>query len=172
MDKSERDAEFAAFVIARSARLGHFATMLCGDPARAEDLVQGALERVYLRWAHITGDPFAYARTAILNQHLSWLRRRAWRERLVDSSDDFAMPSGPDHAPKVDQQLALLQALRTLTRRQRAIVVLRFVEDLSENETAATLGVAVGTVKATTFRALAKLRTALAVADLEIEESA
>lgn len=171
MDRDRRDAEFAAFVTTRSARLVHFATMLCGDPARAEDLVQSALERAYPRWARIEADdPLGYVRKAVLNQYLSWLRRRAWRERLVGSPEDDLASSHPDHAPKVDIQLALVEALRTLTCRQRAVVVLRYVEDLSEYQTAAALNIAVGTVKATASRALVKLRAALADGDFHLEK--
>lgn len=171
MDSSDRDAGFTAFVVGRSGRLVHFATMLCGDPQQAEDLVQAALEKAYLRWERIeSDDPFGYVRRAIVNHHLSWLRRRPWRERTVADVDVDARTSVRDHASTVDVQLDLLDALRALTRRQRTVVVLRFVEDLSEAETAAALGVAVGTVKATTSRTLAKLRVSLSVADVSLGE--
>ena len=97
MQRSEsRDEDFTAFVLARSARLVHIARMLCGDPVLAEDLVQTALEKAYLRWERIElGDPFGYVRQAVVNQHLSWVRRRPWRER----------PSGD--AAEVDQRFGL-----------------------------------------------------------------
>lgn len=79
MQRSEsRDEDFTAFVLARSARLVHIARMLCGDAALAEDLVQTALEKAYLRWDRIElGDPFGYVRQAVVNQHLSWVRQPA-----------------------------------------------------------------------------------------------
>ncbi|GAB2562827.1 SigE family RNA polymerase sigma factor [Kribbella endophytica] len=161
-----RDEDFTAFVLARSARLVHIARMLCGDPALAEDLVQTALEKAYLRWDRIElGDPFGYVRQAVVNQHISWARRRLWRERpsghaaeLDQHLDHRLGRTVADPAADVDRRMALSAALATLTARERAVVVLRYVEDLTEVQTAATLGVAVGTVKSATNRALQKLR--------------
>ncbi|MFC0624289.1 SigE family RNA polymerase sigma factor [Kribbella deserti] len=170
------DEDFTAFVLARSARLVHIARMLCGDAALAEDLVQTALEKAYLRWDRIElGDPFGYVRQAVVNQHLSWLRRRPWRERPSGTTTDLDF--GPnahvtDPALGVQRRVVLTSALNRLTRRERAAVVLRFVEDLSEAETAAILGVARGTVKSTTSRALGKLRDTPELADLYVEERA
>ncbi|HEU4949059.1 MAG TPA: SigE family RNA polymerase sigma factor [Kribbella sp.] len=160
---ASRDEDFTAFVLARSGRLVHIARMLCGDAALAEDLVQTALEKAYLRWERIElGDPFGYVRQAVVNQHLSWLRRRPWRERPSGAAAelDEAGQYVPDPAREVDHRLMIADALATLTRRERTVVILRYVEDLSEAETAATLGVAVGTVKSTAARALRKLRSA------------
>ncbi len=161
-----RDEDFTAFVLARSARLVHIARMLCGDPALAEDLVQTALEKAYLRWDRIElGDPFGYVRQAVVNQHISWARRRLWRERpsghaaeLDQHLDHRLGRAVADPAADVDRRMAISAALATLTARERAVVVLRYVEDLTEVQTAATLGVAVGTVKSATNRALQKLR--------------
>ncbi len=170
MQRSEsRDDDFTAFVLARSARLVHIARMLCGDAGLAEDLVQTALEKAYLRWDRIElGDPFAYVRQAVVNQHLSWVRRRLWRERPsgsaaeLDEQLSLSVPgrSTADPSGTVERRLAIAGALATLTRRERAVVVLRYVEDLTEVQTAATLGVAVGTVKSANSRALQKLRAA------------
>lgn len=158
-----RDDDFTAFVLARSARLVHFARMLCGDAGLAEDLVQTALEKAYLRWDRIElADPFAYVRQAVVNQHLSWLRRRLWRERPSgDAAEiDLLLEAEVDPSSGVQRRVAVGAALATLSRRERAVVVLRYVEDLTERETAAVLGVAVGTVKSANARALDKLRTA------------
>ncbi|MFG1906688.1 SigE family RNA polymerase sigma factor [Kribbella sp. NPDC048928] len=158
-----RDDDFTAFVLARSARLVHFARMLCGDAGLAEDLVQTALEKAYLRWDRIElADPFAYVRQAVVNQHLSWLRRRLWRERPSgDAAEiDLLLEAEADPSSGVQRRVAMGAALATLSRRERAVVVLRYVEDLTERETAAVLGVAVGTVKSANARALDKLRAA------------
>ncbi|GAA0934051.1 SigE family RNA polymerase sigma factor [Kribbella koreensis] len=162
-----RDEDFTAFVLARSARLVHFARMLCGDAGLAEDLVQTALEKAYLRWDRIElGDPFAYVRQAVVNQHLSWVRRRLWRERPTGSTAEldeqagYSLQYAEDPSAGVEHRIAIAEALATLTRRERAVVVLRFVEDLTEAQTAATLGIAVGTVKSANARALQKLRAA------------
>ena len=169
-----RDDDFTAFVLARSARLVHFARMLCGDAALAEDLVQTALEKAYLRWDRIEmADPFGYIRQAVVNQHLSWIRRRPWRERpsgdaveldlyvgLSDPDRSGTSRSVADPSGAVERRIAVGAALAALSRRERAVVVLRYVEDLTEQQTAAVLGVAVGTVKSTNARALAKLRVA------------
>lgn len=167
-----RDPDFTAFVAARSARLVHIAHMLCGDHALAEDLVQTALERAYLRWDRIElGDPFGYVRKAVVNEHLSWRRRRPWRERAIGGSaelDSGVSERVEDHGPGVDLGSMLAAALAGLTRRERATVVLRFVEDLSEQQTAEVLGVAVGTVKSTNARALDKLRRSSHLTDLYI----
>ncbi|MEU4192879.1 SigE family RNA polymerase sigma factor [Kribbella sp. NPDC026611] len=166
---SSRDDDFTAFVLARSARLVHFARMLCGDAGLAEDLVQTALEKAYLRWDRIEmADPFAYVRQAVVNQHLSWVRRRLWRERPSgDPIDLHDVPEADrsrlftaDPSGAVERRIAVGAALSALTRRERAVVVLRYVEDLTEQQAAAVLGVAVGTVKSANARALAKLRAA------------
>ena len=164
-----RDEDFTAFVLARSGRLVHFARMLCGDAGLAEDLVQTALEKAYLRWDRIElGDPFAYVRQAVVNQHLSWVRRRLWRERPSGSTAEMDEQAGyslplqyaDDPSAGVEHRIAIAGALATLTRRERAVVVLRFVEDRTEAQTAATLGIALGTVKSANARALQKLRAA------------
>lgn len=162
MRSAARDEDFTAFVVARSGRLVHLARMLCGDAALAEDLVQAALEKAYLRWDRIEmGDPFGYVRQAVVNQHLSWLRRRLWRERPSGGSAELDLDfdrSVADPTNGVERRIVLTNALSALTPRERAVIVLRYVEDLTEVQTAAVLGVAVGTIKSAHSRALQKLR--------------
>jgi RNA polymerase sigma-70 factor (sigma-E family) len=171
-----RDEDFTAFVLARSGRLVHIARMLCGDAALAEDLVQTALEKAYLRWDRIElGDPFGYVRQAVVNQHLSWVRRRPWRERPSGSATELDQAHSltlTDPTAGVDRRLAIEGALTRLTRRERAVVVLRYVEDLTEAQTAAVLGVAVGTVKSATSRAMQKLRAAPELSATQVGEHA
>ncbi|TDW18535.1 SigE family RNA polymerase sigma factor [Kribbella kalugense] len=169
-----RDDDFTGFVLARSARLVHFARMLCGDAGLAEDLVQNALEKAYLRWDRIEmADPFAYVRQAVVNQHLSWVRRRPWRERPSGGATELDLFLGPvvdDPSGAVSRRVGLGAALATLSRRERAVVALRYVEDLTERETAEVLGVAVGTVKSANARALAKLRVAPELSGVPVGE--
>lgn len=160
--RAVRDQEFEAFVIARSARLMHIAHMLCGDREQAEDHAQRALEKAYAKWDRIQlTDPFAYVRQVVINEcRMSW-RRKVPTELPLDLEAD----PGPraesyvaDPAVMVTQRLDLLAALATLTSREREVVVLRYVERLSEAETAQLVGIAPGTVKSTLTRARTKLR--------------
>lgn len=164
----ERDEDFTAFVRARSARLVHIAHMLCGDPGLAEDLAQTALEKAYLRWDRIEmRDPFAYVRRVVVNEHLSRLRRRPWRERPSGGDAELEPAITASVAdPAASLRTDLLAALRALTARERAVLVLRYVEDLTEAETARVLGIAHGTVKSTNARALGKLRCSPELAEL------
>lgn len=147
--------EFDDFIRARHVALLRFAHVLCGDPHLAADLVQEALERTGLAWRRLrSDDPEAYVRRVIVNAFLNGVRRLR-RERLTADPPELAY-----HEPESRDQ-ALWQLLRTLPRRQRAVVVLRFYADLSEAEISAILGCTVGTVKSTSSRALAKLRVAL-----------
>jgi RNA polymerase sigma-70 factor (sigma-E family) len=152
MDEAERDA-FDAFARGRMRELLRFAHVLTGDPHRAADLVQDALERTLLAWSRVErkDDPEAYVRRAIVNRHIS-MWRRTRRERLVAETPEgrYDDQGGPDEQ--------LWAALATLPPRQRAVLVLRFYEDLSEADTAATLGCSVGTVKSQSHKALARLR--------------
>lgn len=133
----DREEEFVAFVVASSPRLLHVATLMVGDRHRAEDLVQAALEAAYRRWYSLgPQDPYAYVRRSILNANVSWWRRAANRDSLV--ADVPEIPVG-DQTERIDQRAALRQALRLLTRRERQVVVLRYIEDLSEQQTAAEL---------------------------------
>ncbi|MCB2178148.1 MAG: SigE family RNA polymerase sigma factor [Actinomycetales bacterium] len=156
------DAEFTAFVRAHQADLLRTAWLLVGDAHRAEELTQNALVRTYGAWRRVRdGDPLAYARRVLVNLRTdSWRRRR--RELLVEP-DRLAHEVRPGRAD--DDRLAdrdlVVRALSTLTRRQRTVLVLRHFLGLPEAEVADELGVSVGTVKATTARAIAKLRAEL-----------
>lgn len=151
------DQDFADFVAQNSPRLVTIARLMCGDRHLAEDLVQGALARCYLKWARISGDhePFAYVRQAVVNGYLSRLRTRPWLERSMAAPEERAWP---DDTAAVDVRLVLHKALATLSPRQKAVIVLRYFEDLTERETAAALGVSIGTVRSTTHQALARMR--------------
>ena len=160
MQADERET-FDAFARGRMRELLRFAHVLTGDPHRAADLVQDALERTLISWHRVErkDDPEAYVRRAIVNRHISvWRRTR--RERLVAETPEglYDEPRGRD-----DDMWA---ALATLPPRQRAVLVLRFYEDLTEADTAAALGCTVGTVKSQTWKALARLRTQVTRADL------
>ncbi|SOC53962.1 SigE family RNA polymerase sigma factor [Ornithinimicrobium cerasi] len=155
----DQEEDFADFVRAASPRLLTSAWMLCGDPHVAEELVQESLARVYVHWRRARADnPTAYARRVLVNLHTDrWRTRR--REVLTDSVPDTNPSPGPRVALGLDLDLA--QSLQALPRRERECVVLRHYLDLSEKDTAATLGVSTGTVKSSTSRGLAALRAAL-----------
>ena len=147
--------DFATFVARAWPGLVRTALLLTGDRARAEDLAQEALVRTHRRWRSVrrSDAPTAYVRAAMVNLHRSWWRRRARREVLVDATPDRASGTGDWGVPtETDEVLAA--ALATLPPRMRATLVLRFYEDLSEHQTAQTLGCAVGTVKSQTARGL------------------
>lgn len=150
---------FHAFVVARWASLVRTAYLVTGDTGIAEDCAQDALVSVHRHWARLdhVGNPEAYARRVVINAALSWRRRRRTRELPLGAADGVPAPRDP--ALRLDPDLAT--ALRQLPPRMRAVVVLRFVEDLSEAETAVALSCAVGTVKSTAHRGLAKLRRSL-----------
>lgn len=155
--KREHDEAFSAFVAARSRHLLHGAHLLTGDRHRAEDLLQTALTRAYLRWDRIVDeDPEGYVRRTMVNAHIDWWRRKPWREEPTDVLPDRAVI-----APDTDTRAALLAALATLSRRQRAVMVLRYFEDMSEADIARTLGCSPGTVKSAASRATATLRVLL-----------
>jgi RNA polymerase sigma-70 factor (sigma-E family) len=157
--EGDRDAEFAAFMAASMPALHRSAFLLCGDAHRADELTQHALKRTYRAWPRArAGDPMAYARRVLMNLRVDgWRRTR--REVLVD-------PHTLGHdAPWTDPDLGdrdeVLRALLALPLKQRRVVVLRYLLDLSEAEVAAELDVPLGTVKSTASRALASLRSAL-----------
>ena len=152
-----RDEDFDGFVATHSRRLLHIAELLVG-PVDAEDLVQGVLLRMYRRWSKIEQrDPVGYARRALANAATDRWRRRRFTEVLVGAVPDGAAASHGPADTNADRD-SLLRALAGLTPRERAVMVLRYYEDLREDQIAADLGIAVGTVKSTYSRALRKLR--------------
>ena len=157
MDDRARE-DFRSYVAARSPALLRTAYALTGNRADAEDLLQTALAKTYLSWGRIREREAVdgYVRRVMVNTQTSWWRRRRVDERPTGELPE--RPSGRDATADLDLHDALWTALASLPKRQRAIVVLRYYEDLSEAETAAVMGVSVGTVKSATSRALARLR--------------
>ncbi len=149
---------FNAFVRARSSALMRTAYLLTQDHQLAEDLVQTALFKAALRWQRITGDPEPYVRRILYTESISWWRRRG--RRVAESAPGSDERADVDVDVDVDLQLSLERALQRLTPRQRAVLVLRYYEDLTEVEAARVLGVGVGTVKSMHRQALARLRVA------------
>ncbi|PZF85961.1 SigE family RNA polymerase sigma factor [Jiangella anatolica] len=157
-----RDRAFEQYVEARQAALLRLAYLLTGEQHAAEDLVQTALAKLYLAWNRLerADSVDAYTKRIMVNEHASWWRR-AWRraERSTDAVPE--RPAGPDFGQALADRDALWTVVQGLPPRQRAAVVLRFYEDMSEQDVAAALGCSVGTVKSQTSRALATLRTRL-----------
>jgi RNA polymerase sigma-70 factor (sigma-E family) len=149
--------EFRDFVAARRPTLLRAAMLLTADRADAEDLLQSALAKTYLAWGRINDRSAldGYVRRAMVNINISWWRRKKLEEYPTDELPDLPVA---DHTRRSELHDALGRLLRRLPERQRAAVVLRYYEDLSEAEIAETLGVSVGTVKSTVSRAMAKLR--------------
>ena len=163
----DADASFEEFVDGSSARLFTMALLLTGrQRAEAEDLLQGVLERAYRRWGRICrkGDPEPYVRRMLVNASVDrWrLLRRRHEEPFpaagIRASGEAGASTVTDQASEIADRDLLMRALAVLPPGQRAVLVLRFFCDLSEAQTAATLGCSVGSVKSQTSRALARLR--------------
>jgi RNA polymerase sigma-70 factor (sigma-E family) len=152
------DEEFTEFVDDAWPTLYRTAYLLVGDRGLAEDLVQTTLSKTYVSWGRIRDRRAAgvYARTVLVNTASSWFRRRSWSSEIATSD----LPDRPVVESDSDRPL-VLEALRALPPRQRAVVVLRFYEDLSVEQTATALGINAGTVKSQTSHAMAKLRSLL-----------
>jgi RNA polymerase sigma-70 factor (sigma-E family) len=166
---ARRRAEFDQFVNESSAALLRTAYLVAWDLTDAEDLVQECLLAVARRWPRVRSmdHPHAYARRILINLALDGAAKRSRRRRELDPGDDAGLQEIPDDVSDralltVDVRSELIAALATLAPRQRAVLVLRYFEDLSESETARVLGCSVGTVKSTASRGLARLQTALA----------
>jgi RNA polymerase sigma-70 factor (sigma-E family) len=147
---------FSRWAGERQLALLRTAVLLTGDHQRAEDLLQEALTKVALRWRRLAdGHPEAYARQVMVRDNISWWRKH--RREVVGDPHDRAAAGAED---ATDRRLLVSEALGRLTPRQRAVVVLRYYDDLTERDTAEALGVSVGTVKSQTHLALRRLREA------------
>lgn len=158
--------DFGAYVRASERRHKRLAFLLTGDLHEAEDLLQAAYAKIYPHWNRVrTYDvPDAYVRRVMVSQRTSWWRRSRNREwSVADLPESVSHTADP--AGSVVESQALLRALQQLPERQRAAVVLRHWCDLSEADTAATMGCSLGTVKSNTSRGLAHLRAELARAE-------
>jgi RNA polymerase sigma-70 factor (sigma-E family) len=142
--------DFSVFVAARSAALLRTAFLLTGDWAAAEDLLQASLAKSWRSWSRVSDRPESYVRAVLANTYVSW-RRRRWHAELPTSELPEVLVA--DRTSEVDEREALWLALRRLPRRQRAVVVLRYYDDLTEAETAVMLGITVGTVKSQSSKA-------------------
>ena len=151
------DEEFAAFMRGRYAALVRAGSLLVGNTAAGEDLVQTALTKTAMRWGRLAdkGAAEAYTRTTMVRLAARWGGRR-WRGEYPTAV--LPETAAPDETVRLDTADALARALVRLPYQQRAVLVLRYYEQLSEQETAATLGCSLGTVKSRTSRALAALR--------------
>jgi len=149
----ESKVDFDEFVAARTGRLLRTAYLLTRDHDLAEDLLQTALTKAWFAWGRIDGEPEPYVRKVLVNTYASWWRRK-WRGEEPTET----LPDGPTTAADGPVSQDLWTAIGRLPRRQRAVVVLRYFEDLSEAETARLLDCSVGTVKSQASKALAKLR--------------
>ena len=155
---AQRDDDFTAYLQARQPSLLRTAYLLTGDRHQAEDLVQNALAKLYLSWDKVRdrGSMDGYVRRIMVNENNS-LWRRAWKRR------EFATDEVPESTPSYDEyddgrSGELWDLVQTLPRKARAVLVLRYYEELTEAETADLLGISIGTVKSQTSRALATLR--------------
>lgn len=158
MSPPPTDAEYSEFVASTWGPLYRTAYLLVGDHGLAEDIVQTALMNTYASWHRVRdkGAVHGYARTAVVHGATSWFRTRARRPELVTAQ----LPDAPTSVDLADRP-AVIDALRALPPRQRAVVVLRFYEDLTVAQTAEVLRCGEGTVKSQTSAALAKLRVQL-----------
>ncbi|GAA3510820.1 RNA polymerase sigma-70 factor (sigma-E family) [Streptosporangium album] len=152
----DQQRDFAEFVASRSDSLIRLAYVLTNDQHAAEDLLQTALMKTAGHWRKIRGNPEAYVRRVMYHEQVGRWRSPRWgRERVVRTP-----PEQPvlDRTGEVENRLTLRQALRALPVRKRAVLVLRYYEDLSESEVAKIMGCSVGTVRSQTHQAIVRLR--------------
>lgn len=159
MKQSDED-RFTEFVRAHTASLFRSAYLMTGDFQRAEDVLQAALVRVYQHWSRVDAAdrPVAYARKVVINEALSWWRRSSSRETLLTLSDE---PAWNGRVEDIAEHERVWQAVLSLPRRQRAVTVLRYYEDMTEAQIAETLGMAPGTVKSHSHAAVRRLADVL-----------
>lgn len=150
--------EFDDFVRTRSTALLRVAYLLTGDQHAGEDLLQEVLEQMYVRWRRIDGSPEGYARRALVNRSTN---RWRWRKRRPETQLSHHDALAPDHSHDVVVRRAVVEALRELPPRQRAAVVLRYLEDMPVADVARALDCSEGVVKSNTSRGLDRLRAAL-----------
>ncbi|HEY3337082.1 MAG TPA: SigE family RNA polymerase sigma factor [Propionicimonas sp.] len=154
---SRRDAEFTAFVADASPSLGRTAWLLTGDPDAAAELLQATLVKTYVAWPRVRqGEAAAYARRIMVNTSID-----AWRRRRDTTGLPGPEPGHPSQEDVFDERERLGRLLAALPLQQRKVIVLRFLHDLSEKAVAAELGLPLGTVKSSTARGLAALRSVL-----------
>ncbi|HKT00709.1 MAG TPA: SigE family RNA polymerase sigma factor [Rugosimonospora sp.] len=156
---------YEEYASTRLQALLRYVLMLTGDPHTAADIVQDTMIRVQLKWRHVARAdvPDRYVKRMLTNAFIDW-RRGSWLRRVVLRADPGEPPPAPDHAEYSAERDRIWALLATLPRRQRAAVVLRFYEGLTDSEIADVMECAVGTVRAHISRALATLRAQLVLA--------
>ena len=163
------EADFRQFVSRRQRSLLKTAWLLTGDWGSAEDLVQTTLLKIWTRWSRVGEDAHVdgYARKVMLSIYLGWRRRRWTGERPTAFLPDRPSPSGPSY----EERHVLANAVQSLPPKQRAVIVLRYFDDLTERDTATVLDCSVGTVKSQTSKALSTLRRHPDLTSLDLEGS-
>lgn len=160
--RDEEERQFREYVAGQSARLRRTAYLLCGDWHASQDLVQETLCRLFVVWPRVSrmDQIHLYARKTLLRAYLSTVRRRRWREEPLDLTAERGDPAAPA-GPGAEDRAEVLTALAAVPPRQRAVLVLRYYEDLSIEDTARLLRCSTGTVKSQAARGLATLRRTL-----------
>lgn len=155
---SQVDPDFAAYVAARQEQLLRAATLMCGDVHQAQDLLQEAMIKLALRWDEVrNGHPDAYVRRILYHDSVSWWRKLR-RERLTDTLPETADPDPTDTWVTSRQ---VHEVLQQMPARQRAVLILRYFEDLTEAQTAEVMEISVGTVKSQAHRGFVRMRQLL-----------
>jgi RNA polymerase sigma-70 factor (sigma-E family) len=167
--RAEEEAEFAELAAAVSHRLRGMAYAVCGDRQLAEDAVQSVWVSAYRTWPRVrdVDHSEAYLRKMVVNQLMSWRRRKSWG--VTSARGRFVEPSRASHEDGVVEHELVWSAVGRLPPRQRAVIVLRYYEGMSEADIAETLGIRPGTVKSAASAAMARLRAVLPDTEVEIE---
>lgn len=154
------EAEYSEFARSVWPQLYRTAVMIVGDRQLAEDLVQSALVKTYIAWPRLreTDRAHAYTRRVMVNVAHDWFRKRSWTHENTVNTPTEGVPTN-DHSAALVNRVALADLLKTLPLGQRSVIALRFLDDLSVQETADLLNITSGTVKSQTSAALAALRT-------------